>query len=86
VVSNPKELVNLSTITEKKENNKLIIRSYFQALFNIFLIDSNIARRKAVLGESDSQNKDVEEGLTEERIMYDPQERVKIKSLLFTKH
>jgi hypothetical protein len=54
----PKELVNLSAIAEKKENNKLIIRSYFHVLFYIFLIDCNIARPKAVLGESASQNED----------------------------
>ena len=52
---------------------------------NSFLIVCNIARPTAVLAKSASQNEDVEEGLTEERIRYAPRENGNIKSLLFTK-
>ena len=80
----PKELVTLSTITEKKENNRLEIRRYFKISFDEFLIVCNIDRPTAVLSKSASQNEDVEEGLTVERIRYEPQENVNKKLLLFT--
>ena len=42
----------------------------------IFLIVCNIDRPTVILAKSASQNEDVEEGLTEERIRYEPQENV----------
>ena len=63
----PKELVTLSTITEKKENNKLEIRRYFEYYLLVF-IECSIDRPTAVLAKSASQNEDVEEGQNEERI------------------
>ena len=48
----------------------------------IFLIVCNIDRPTVILAKSASQNEDVEEGLTEERIRYEPQDNKKI--LFFT--
>ena len=73
----PKELVTLSTITEKKDNNKLEIRRYFQSLSGHFFIECNFVRPTIVLATSASQNEDVEEGLSEERIRYRQRENVK---------